>query len=231
LRDQNSSYVNDPRHQKKYVFHRTIFRKLLVGFLSRILKLVIKINADGLENIPESDAAILTCNHLTNFDVFPLQILISRPLFFMSKSELHENPFMDRILRNLGAFPVHRGQRDQWALHHARKVLEHHQILAIFPEGTRSKGAGLRAGKTGAARFSIQMDCPIIPVAIDGTQNILKSFPKRTSIQIKIGEPLYPRPEESVLALTDRLMFTIAGMLPQKLKGVYARKPQGFDAY
>ena len=147
----------------------------------------------------------------------------------MAKSELHKNPILDAILRNLGAFPVYRGRRDQWAIQHALKVLEHGQVLAFFPEGTRSKGRGLRAGKTGAARMAIEMNCPIIPVAIDGTHLMFKSLPRRTRIRIIIGQPIYPKTNESTLGLTDRMMFSIADMLPPALQGVYIKKPIGFD--
>jgi len=225
----NLSISDDPRNQKNFTFHATFFRKVLVGLLRILLRAVLKINAEGLENIPEKGEVILASNHLTNYDVFPLQMVISRPLFFMAKSELHKNRIMDALLRNLGAFPVFRGQNDQWALQHAKKVLEHHQVLAMFPEGTRSKGGGLKPGKTGAARMSIQMGSPIIPVAVEGTQKMFKSFPKRTPIKIIVGPPIYPKTHESILGLTDRMMFTIAGMLPQSLKGVYAKKPIGFD--
>ena len=218
----------DPRDSQKFVFHRTIFRRILVAVLRFLLRGVIRVDVQGLENIPEDGPVILVSNHLTNYDVFPMQMMIRRPLFFMAKSELHRNPLADIIYRNLGAFPVHRGQRDEWALRHARKVLEHGQILALFPEGTHSKGRGLRSGKTGAARMALQMDCPIVPVAIDGTQQMFRSFPRRTPINMVVGEPIYPRHNESALGLTDRLMFTIADQLPPELRGVYSKRPAGF---
>jgi 1-acyl-sn-glycerol-3-phosphate acyltransferase len=222
--------IYDPRDRKRYIFHRTLFRKILVSILRVLLRAIMVIDTKGLEQIPSNGAVILASNHLTNFDVFPLQMVIMRPLFFMAKSDLHKNLLADAFLRNLGAFPVHRGQRDKWAIQHAEKVLDHGQILAIFPEGTRSKGRGLRAGKTGTARIAIKMGCPVVPVAVDGTQNLFKSFPKRTSIRIVIGKPIYPKPDESTLGLTDRIMFSIAKILPAALKGVYAQKPIGFDA-
>jgi 1-acyl-sn-glycerol-3-phosphate acyltransferase len=136
---------------------------------------------------------------------------------------------MDAALRSVGAFPVHRGQRDQWAIRHAAKVLENEQVLALFPEGSRSKGLGLRAGKTGAARLALQAGCAIIPVAIAGTHKMFNDFPKRTLIKLVIGEPIQPDSKESTLSLTDRMMFSIADMLPEDLRGVYSKRPIGFN--
>lgn len=220
--------VVDERDSKKFVFHETLFRRTLVGSLRAILPALIDVKVQGLNNIREEGPLILASNHLTNYDVFPLQLVIRRPLFFMAKSELHRNMLMDITLRSLGAFPVHRDQRDEWAMNHANKVLQHGQLLALFPEGTRSKGSGLKPGKTGAARLAISNHCPIIPVAVNGSQQMFHRFPRRTVITITVGKEIYPQEHESALGLTDRLMFAIADMLPVELRGVYSKRPLGF---
>ena len=219
----------DPRDQQKFVFHITHTRRLTITLLKVFLPLFMKREISGAENLPEKGPVVLTPNHLTNYDVFPIQLCLSRPLFFMAKAELHKNRLLDVYLRQLGAFPVKRGSRDNWALTHAQKVLDHEQVLAIFPEGTRSKGRGLRPAKTGAARFALYANCPIVPVAVHGTEQMFQKFPQRTTTRIQIGEPLWPQEGENALALTDRLMFALAEMLPPKLRGVYAERPAGFE--
>lgn len=219
----------DPRDRKKFVFHATLFRRMLVGIMRQLLKAVIRVEVQGLENLPEEGPVVLVSNHLTNYDVLPMQMKIDRPLFFMAKAELHRNFIMDAVLRNLGAFPVNRGQRDEWAIRHAHQVLEHGQVLALFPEGTRSKGRGLRSGKTGAARMAIHLGCPIVPLGLTGTHQMFKQFPRRTAIKMVMGTPIDPQPDESTLGLTDRLMFAIADLLPPELRGVYAQRPAGFN--
>ena len=218
----------DPRDQQRFVFHITWVRRLTIALLRIILPIIMKREISGVENLQAEGPVVLASNHLTNFDVFPIQLCLPRPLFFMAKAELHKNALMDAYLRQLGAFPVQRGGRDEWALNHARSVLDHEQVLAIFPEGTRSKGRGLRPAKTGAARFALYASCPILPVVIYGTEKMFKHFPKRTQITIHIGEPIFPEDGESALALTDRLMYVLAQMLPEDLRGVYAERPKGF---
>jgi 1-acyl-sn-glycerol-3-phosphate acyltransferase len=224
-----SEKTADPRDQKKFVFRVTPVRRVTVAMIRLILPFLMKRTIFGVENLPSEGPVVLAANHLTNFDVFPIQLCLPRPLFFMAKAELHQNKLLDAWLRQLGAFPVNRGTSDEWALKHARKVLDHQQVLAIFPEGTRSKGRGLRPGKTGAAHFAIYANCPIVPVAVTGTEKVLKNFRQRAAVTITIGEPLYPEEDENPLALTDRLMFAIAEMLPPRLRGVYAERPRGFD--
>jgi 1-acyl-sn-glycerol-3-phosphate acyltransferase len=226
---ENTLTIEDPRDQETYAFELTLFRRVLVGTLRILLRFFMQRNVIGMEKLPSEGPVILASNHLTNFDVFTLQLVFMRPLFFMAKSELYKNPIVAAGLRQVGAFPVLRGQRDQWAIRHAEKVLEHNQVLAMFPEGTRSKGKGLRAGKTGVARLALKTGCPIIPIAISGTEKMFKTFPRRTPIEINIGEHISPQPNESTLGLTDRMMFAIADLLPPDLRGVYAKRPAGFE--
>ena len=135
---------------------------------------------------------------------------------------------MDIIVRNLSAFPVNRGETDVWAMRHAAKVLNHGQVLATFPEGTRSNGRGLGVAKTGTARLALDAQCPIIPMAITTSDQFLKRFPHRTRVHIQLLPALRAKPNETPLALTDRLMFTLAQALPEEMRGVYLEMPRGF---
>ncbi|OQY30669.1 MAG: hypothetical protein B6I38_07015 [Anaerolineaceae bacterium 4572_5.1] len=118
----------DPRDRKNFQFQATPFRRGLVAVLSFIFRFFMDLTVEGLENFPQEGAVIVAANHVTNFDVFPMQLSLPRPIFYMAKSELFKNPIMDIALRNVGAFPVYRGGKDAWALNHARKALDHAQI-------------------------------------------------------------------------------------------------------
>lgn len=218
----------DLRDEMSFVFHETLTRKIIVVLVGTVLKCFMVLHVDGLEFIPQQGPCILAANHLTNFDVFPLQLSLPRPLFFMAKAELFNNLLISWLIRQLGAFPIHRGVSDQWALTHSLKVLDNQLILAMFPEGTRSRGRGLSVAKTGAARMAIEKNVPIVPVAIAGSQTLFKGFPHRSHIQIIVCPPLMPDSDDDPLSLTDQVMFTLASKLPVELRGVYADAPKGF---
>ena len=218
----------DPRDRKTFYFHATFFRKVLVVIARALFSLVMKMEVYGVENFPLNGAVLVAANHVTNFDVFPMQFSLPRPIFFMGKAELFKIPLLEAAFRNLGAFPVYRGEKDQWALRHAAKVLRHGQTLGMFPEGTRSKGRGLGVAKTGTARLAIEADCPIVPMAVIGSDQFFEQFPRRTRVIIKLLPTLVPKPEETPLALTDRLMFALAAAMPENMRGVYAEVPKGF---
>lgn len=218
----------DPRDRKKFYFSDTPQRRMMVAIARFLFGFVMRMEVTGREHLPREGAVILAANHVTNFDVFPMQFALPRPIFFMGKAELFQNPVMDVVLRNLSGFPVRRGEKDVWAMRHAAKILAHCQVLGIFPEGKRSKGKGLSVAKTGAARLALDAQCPIVPLAVIGSDRFFKYFPHRTLVQITLLPPLFPRPGETPLALTDRLMFTLARALPEEMRGVYAQLPEGF---
>ena len=221
--------VIDPRDKKKFYFADTPQRRVLIRIARFLFLPLMKYEVTGLEHLPREGAVILAANHVTNFDVFPMQFSVPRVIFFMGKAELFKNPIMDVLVRNLSGFPVQRGEKDQWAMDHALKVLRHGQTLGMFPEGTRSRGGGLKVAKTGTAKLSIEAGCPILPMAIIGSDKFFKQFLHRARVHIQILPPILPKVGESPLALTDRLMFMLAKALPKEMRGVYTETPTGFD--
>lgn len=216
--------ISDPREAKRYYFHSTLLRRVATPLVQSVFSLFWEWQAEGVESLPREGAVLLAANHLTNFDVFFIQFALPRPIFFMGKEELFRNPVMDWFFRQLGAFPVYRGARDLWAIQHAEKVLAHGLVLGMFPEGTRSKGRGLRPAHTGIARLALSADCPIVPLAIQGTESLLQGFPRRRKVQLRLGAPIFPHPGETQTALTERVMYTLAGLLPPELRGVYSQR-------
>lgn len=218
----------DPRDKLHFSFRATPFRKFVVFAVGNFFKLIMDLDVQGVENLPADGAVVLAANHITNFDVIPMQLSIPRPIFFMGKSSLFKMPIFEAAIRDLGAFPVHRGEKDEWALRHAARVLEHRQVLGMFPEGTRSKGRGLSVARTGSARLALDANCPIVPMAVIGTDGFFKRFPRRTHVTIKLLPPMLPNPGETPLSLMDRVMFALAKELPEPMRGVYAEVPKGF---
>lgn len=218
----------DARDKLHYPLHETRLRKFALAVVRFLFRFIMVMDIEGQANLPPDGAVIIASNHVSNLDAFPLQLALPRPLFFMGKAELFKNPLIHQFFRNLGGFPVYRGERDEWAIRHAGKLLRHGQVLGMFPEGTRSHGLGLKVAKTGAARLALSVNCPILPVAVDGCQHFFKTFPHRTRVRVKIGEPVWPNLDELPLALTDRVMFALARNLPEGLRGVYAETPRGF---
>jgi 1-acyl-sn-glycerol-3-phosphate acyltransferase len=209
--------------------YETGLHRFIVWLAHGVLKPFMRMEVFGLENLPATGPTVVVCNHMVMFDVFPVQLALPRMVFYMGKAELFQNRFVHWVFRQMGGFPVYRGEHDTWAMEHARKVLRSGQIVAMFPEGTRSRGKGLALAKPGAARLAIEEKCPIVVISIDGIQNLFKTFPHRTTVNVIISPPIFPSTHDHPLSLTDKLMFTMASSLPEDLRGVYAEKPKGFS--
>jgi 1-acyl-sn-glycerol-3-phosphate acyltransferase len=76
--------------------------------------------------------------------------------------------------------------------------------LILYPEGTRSPDGEMRAFKTGAGLFAIELGVPLVPAHIEGTHRILpkgQSMPRPGSLTVRFGQPLtlatLPRSGES----------------------------------
>ena len=217
----------DPRDRKKYYLEETLTRKFVLSLVRAALSAVMVMKVEGRENFPLDGPVVIAANHVTNIDVFPMQFAVPRAICYMGKAELFNTP-LDPLLRVLCAFPVYRGEKDEWAMRYAEKVLAHGHTLGMFPEGKRSKGRGLGVAKTGTARLAIKMNCPIVPMTVTGTDQFFKHFPTRSNVTLKLLPPILPDPGDTPLSLTDRLMFTLAAGLPESMRGVYADMPKGF---
>lgn len=218
----------DPRERKRFYFYDTPFRRFIVSLLTGIFHLFMRLEVSGLENLPLDGPVIIAANHITTFDVIPMQLSLPRPIFYMGKAELFKFFLVDAVFRRMGAFPVYRGEKDQWAMRHAGKVLAHGETLGMFPEGTRSRGKGLAVAKTGIARLALEANCPIVPLTITGSDRFFKDFPRRTRVTVSLLPPVWPNPSETPLSLTDHVMFALASALPVDMRGVYSEIPKGF---
>lgn len=212
----------DPRDSETFHFRATPLRRATLGLVRVLFRPLMDLDAEGLEHIPAEGPFILASNHINNWDVFAMQLAMPRTIFFMGKAELFKFGPLAAVLRNFGAFPVYRGEKDAWALGHAVRVLQSEQVLGMFPEGHRSLGKGLLGAKTGTARLSISANCPILPMAIIGTEKFMRTFPQRTPVHVAFLPMLQAQAGESPEELTRRLMRVIAAALPPAARGVYA---------
>lgn len=159
-------------------------RSFVKGFAKIASHIIYRVKIEGLENIPESGAAILCANHVHAFDSVVIGSHIKRMTYAMGKEELFRTKFKKEFLLAMGCFPVKRGASGEEAVKKSIEILKGGDLLLIFPEGTRN---GLAKGvkpKKGAALIALKSQVPIIPIGVKGTFEFL------SRITIKIGKPI-----------------------------------------
>jgi 1-acyl-sn-glycerol-3-phosphate acyltransferase len=182
------------------------------GIVSQPVRLLFRLRASGVENIPAEGGFVLAANHTSNFDPWPLGLPLfpRRQLRFMAKSELYWFP-LTPVLNAAGAFPVRRGERDLEAIQTAVDLCRAGEVVVMFPEGTRRR-KGLRKKHqarphTGAARIALEAGVPLVPAAVKGTDRLARLGPLR----VAFGKPLAP--EGTPHELTEQLMVEIERLL------------------
>jgi 1-acyl-sn-glycerol-3-phosphate acyltransferase len=193
---------------------------LLAAIITAIpVKLLFRLRAKGKEHLPREGGYVLSANHLSNLDPWPLGIplLPHRELRFMAKAELFRSPLWP-ILRFGGAFKVERGQRDEQAIETAVRLAREGQVVAIFPEGTRREKGLVKKFEarphTGAARVALTAGVPLIPAAISGTNRLTRLGPLRVAYgpAVELDDLRDMDSREAARLGTDRLMAAIGDL-------------------
>ncbi len=165
-----------------YRFSQIVFRLLFYT--------VFRTRVYGRENIPKEGAVILAANHASNIDPPLMASLIERPVSYMAKIELFENPIFGAAIRRCHAFPVKRGASDRGAIKAAVTVLKEGHMLGLFPEGTRSKTGELQKAEAGIALIASMTGAPIVPVAILNSHRIFANGGLLPQLRIMYGAPI-----------------------------------------
>ena len=153
-----------------------------------LMKVWFRMRVEGGHNVPEAGPVILASNHRSNMDPVLLASALQRPVAFMAKAELFVGP-LGWIMRWIGQFPVRRGGIDREALRRTDAVLARGSMLGLFPEGTRGDGS-FSAVHPGLAYIVVRQRCPVLPVAIFGTERVRRRFgwlPFASPVRIVIG--------------------------------------------
>lgn len=188
---------------------------LLKPILWVLFKLGLRLNVEGTENIPQEGPLVIASNHLSLLDPPVIGVAATRKVHFMAKQELFV-PILGDIYKALGAFPVRRGGADRAAINHGIDILKDNKVLAIFPEGTRSKTGKLGKAEPGALMMASKAMATIVPCCVIGTDYKRQGriWPKVT---VRFGKPIY-FPADAVVNkeflhdMTENLMQHIAAL-------------------
>lgn len=201
---------------------------MLDFIISRLLERFIIIQGrKELDKIPDQGPALVVMNHI-NFLEAPLFYFLykPRPIWAMAKTELWSHPFFGVFVRRWGGIAVKRGgsNRETFAL--VKRLLDRNHMVAIAPEGTRSRNGKLLRGKPGIALLAQMTGVPVIPVAHWGGQNFWKNFRhlKPTTVHLRVGEAFLPGAlagKSGRQEAADEVMLHLARLMPEELRGVY----------
>jgi 1-acyl-sn-glycerol-3-phosphate acyltransferase len=198
--------------------------------------LICKLTVRGAWNIPDSGAAILVANHLSELDDAVLVIASPRRLTFLGAAKLLKEK--KALVRGVGGIiPVERGNMKSGvaALRQAKRVLEGGGVIVLHPEGARSEVSHqINNFHGGAAVLAMLTGVPVIPVGIVETDKVmpigvapkLRPFQYKPTVEIYIGRPvnlagLENNPSDREEA-TNRMQHAVRTLSGQESSGVWA---------
>ncbi len=137
----------------------------------------------GRSTIDFSHSYVYMSNHPSVLDIPALFEAIPQSLRMVTKSELFQVPIFGQALERSGFIRIDRHNRDKAIeqLEIAKKRLKEGISIWISPEGTRSRTAEMEPFKKGGFHIALDLGVPIIPIWIQGTEQILR--PGSLSVQ------------------------------------------------
>jgi 1-acyl-sn-glycerol-3-phosphate acyltransferase len=194
------------------------------------LRLLTRLEIHSSQPIPRFGAALLVMNHLHWLDAVIGIAVVERPGVMFTAEKWEQRPVVGHVIRwSQRAIFVNRGAADRKAVTEALEVLKRGEMLAVAPEGTRSRTGGLLQGREGAAYLASRTGAVIIPVTAYGQETAERCWKRlrRPHIVVTVGEPFRlegtPNKAKSkqLELYTEEIMLRLAAMLPPEYRGVY----------
>jgi 1-acyl-sn-glycerol-3-phosphate acyltransferase len=208
------------------------WRVRLLHNLARLcLRLLTRLEVYGADNIPPAGITLVIMNHLHWLDpVIGVAVFHRQAVMFTAEKWEHRAVIGDVIRWTRSAIFVQRGELDRRALKEALEALQAGDMLALAPEGTRSKTGALQPAHDGAAYLATRSGAVIVPMVAYGQEQAESAWKRlrRPRIVVRVGEPFHfedtPNKVRSrdLGPYTQELMLSLAHLLPPGYRGVYA---------
>lgn len=170
----------------------------LATFAKRVVaRARIRLQVQGHERVPAERAFVYMFNHQSHMDIPVMYASVpAQSLRMVAKKELFRIPFWSRALRVGGFIEIDRGDRVKAIASIDRAAARVRQgiSMGIAPEGTRSQTGRLGPLKKGGFHLAKNTGTPIVPVAIEGTCDVLPpgsgNMAYDRPVNVVIGAPI-----------------------------------------
>lgn len=183
-----------------------------------------RVDVRGFDRVPRTGGAVLVYNHHSYFDfvmvAWNIVRKLRRPVRFLAKAEIWNNPFGRFIVDGVLAIPVERGSSSGrvGALAAAEASLRAGDLVAVAPEQTISRSFELLPFRTGAVRMAQAAGVPVIPVVGWGTHRFFTKghgphLARRVPVVVEYGEPIAIAADDDPREATERVRGIMVAML------------------
>lgn len=156
----------------------------------------IRIEIEGAERLRDPAPRVVTFNHESLLDAAVVCLLMPPGGTAVVKREILLYPFVGAAVWSLGFLIIDRGHhvRALRTMQRAAHRLERERLTVfVAPEGTRAHGPGLGRFKKGAFHLAWEAACPLVPVVIEGSRELLPRgfhLVRAGTIRVRVLEPV-----------------------------------------
>ena len=131
----------------------------------------------GRGHIQQGQSYIVVANHISQYDILALYGWLDIDLKWVMKEELRKVPTLGTACDAMGHVFIDRSKPKAAAaaLKKGQDELKPGESLIFFPEGSRSENGVTGGFKRGAFVTAKELNLPILPVTVKGTETILPS--------------------------------------------------------
>ena len=155
------------------IYIYTLVPEFLMRFLCwMLIHTVYRVRKTGLENIPETGPAILTCNHVSFVDALVISASCPRPIRFVMDHNIFKIPVLSFVFRTGKAIPIAPAKEDvamrDRAFDTAAQALKDGDLVGIFPEGRITDSGEMYPFRAGVMEILKRKPAPVVPLALCG---------------------------------------------------------------
>ena len=204
------------------------------GMLFKIFKLYargvlsiggVRLEVHGLDAVDFKRNYLYVANHASYFDIPAVVAGIPDNVRFVYKRELNKVPIFGWGMKLTGyniAIDRTSGQDALKSLEIISQRLRDGASVMLFAEGTRTPDGTMKSFKRGPFTLAVKANVAVVPVAIQGSYNVLSRHSWRIrsgKISITLGEPIPPphaNGKNTELELRDQTYAVIERNLQQQ---------------
>jgi 1-acyl-sn-glycerol-3-phosphate acyltransferase len=166
---------------------------LFRGLAGVLVRLGVRLDVSGVENIPATGPFVLVANHQSILDPILVQSACPRHLHTLTKSTQFSSPAFRWLLTRVKGIPTRRYRVDPQVVRVVLRRLGEGKGVGIYPEGERSWDGTLQPFRQGTIRLLLKAGVPVVPCGIDGSYDAWPRWSrvlKRRRVSLRFGEPI-----------------------------------------
>lgn len=199
---------------------KTFVYRAIMWIVQPVYAVFYRVRIVGREHLPRTGPVLIASNHASFLDI-PLVARAAAPrhVGFIARDSLANSRVLSFVMRQCGVVLIRRGSSDRAALRLAAEHMHHGDVVAIFPEGTRTADGRLGAFKRGALLAARMARAPILPCGIRGSFEAwprTARWPRTGRLELHFGPVIdsslpdaFDRLRASILALTGQEDHTV----------------------